>query len=115
MDLRIVTGPAMLVIGGLILLLAYRLWWLHPINRVFRIGPFVTERGLRALLDMRQVFLAIGAFLTAQGAASVVFWAFAGGDVQHGATRFLGSLSAGCGVWAAIAVGVTAYRIWRIK
>lgn len=53
------------VIGGLFLWLSTALWREHPINRVLKLGPFVTERGLRALLSAWPFLFLFGAFVTA--------------------------------------------------
>lgn len=56
---------AFYVIGGSLLWLATVMWREHPINRVFRLGPYVTEKGLRALLGLWPFLFLFGAFVTA--------------------------------------------------
>lgn len=111
---RIIIGPCLIVIGAFMLGVAYRLWAVHPLNRVFRLGPFVTERGLQAILGMRPLFLSLGLFLTTWGASALVFWTIAGGDVYFPAVRFLGAFASVFGVWSSVLIVVSAVRLWRV-
>ena len=115
LDPRVITGPTMLALGLMALFIAGRLWLVHPVNRVFRLGPFVTERGMRALLNMRQLFLALGAFLTTQGLASVVFWFFREREVNDPLVQFLGALGAGMGLWTLALAGSALIRLLQIR
>lgn len=99
-DLRFLTGPAMLLMGGFLIFVAFRLWRVHPVNRVFRLGPYVTEAGMVALLNLRFAIMSYGLFLFAQGMASAVFW-YVRRAVDDPLVQFMGSLSAGLGIWAA--------------
>lgn len=100
-DLRFLTGPAMLLMGGFLIFVAVRLWRVHPVNRVFRLGPYVTEAGMVALLGLRFTILSYGLFLSAHGLASCVYW-YVRRAVHDPLVQFLGSLSAGLGIWAAV-------------
>lgn len=110
-DARILVGPAMLLLGGGFLFLSLRLWLVRPLNRVFRLGPFVTERGMRALLNLRFTSFAFGAFLTVQGLANVVFW-YGTQQVYNPLVQALGSLAAGLGGWA---VWLMLRGLWRLR
>lgn len=55
---------AFYVIGAILLWLAVAMWKEHPINRVFRLGPYVTELGLRTLLGAWPLLFLFGAFVT---------------------------------------------------
>lgn len=114
LDLRFLSGPAMLVLGVCFLILAARLWWVHPVNRVFRIGRYVTEEGIRAVVRLRVTFIAFGSFLTFYGLASVVFW-FTERGVFDPLVQFLGSLGAGLGVWAAGMALLDLWRLWKLR
>lgn len=100
LDPRMLSGPALITLGGMFLFLGWRLWRVHPLNRVLSLGPFVTERGMRAVIGMRLSFVAFGLFLSVQGMVSVIFW-FARRDVNDPTVAFLGALAAGLGLWAA--------------
>ena len=57
------TACAYLFIGGALLHLAARMWFSHPINRVFIFGPYLTEEGLRAVLKSWPLVFLFGAFI----------------------------------------------------
>lgn len=104
----------MIVLGGLMLFLAIRMWLVHPLNRVFRLGPFVTPRGIEAVLRLRLTLLLLGAFLFVQGLTSAVFW-WARRDVSDPVVQYLGSLGAGLGIWAAVLLTTAVLRLWRVS
>lgn len=114
MELRFFTGPAFLIVGALMLTIALRLWLVHPINRVFRIGPFVTERGMKAILRMRMVFASFGALTFESGVYRCSYWFFSQ-NVHASVVVFLGSLESGLAGWAAIIAIIAAVRVWRVK
>ncbi|WP_312487146.1 hypothetical protein [Sphingomonas sp.] len=72
-DPRLLVGPVMLALGVSFLTLSIRLWMVRPLNRVFRLGPYVTERGMKAVLNLRFTSFAFGAFLSVQGLTAIVF------------------------------------------
>ncbi|HEX8418564.1 MAG TPA: hypothetical protein VF638_00970 [Sphingomonas sp.] len=95
--------------------IAYRLWAVHPLNRVFRLGPFITERGLKAVLGMRPLLLSLGLFLTTWGVAALLFWTVAGGDVDYPPLRFLGAFASVFGIWSSILSVKASVRLWRLS
>lgn len=111
-DPRMITGPALVVMGALFLLMAWRLWRVHPLNRVFRLGPYVTEQGMKEVIRLRLTFASFGLFFLVQGATGIVFW-YHSRDVNDPLVAFLGSLAAGLGVWAAYMAAVRLLWIWR--
>ncbi len=111
-DPRFLVGPAMLIIGALHLAVSYRLTVVHPVNRVFRLGPFLTPAGLVALLSLRLFLLAMGLFLVAWGAANIYFWWFASADPFDSTVQFLGALGTGFAVWSAGQALWLAYKLW---
>lgn len=113
-DLRYATGPALIIVGAVLLTVAVRLWMVHPINRVFRIGPFVTERGMRAVLGLRTIFLAYGLLLVESGTFRCAYW-YLYQDVDAPVVAFLGSLETGLAFWAAALSVRAAYRLWHVQ
>ncbi len=109
-DPRFLTGPAMMLMGAVLLVFAVRMWRVHPVNRVLRLGPYVTEAGMIALLNMRMTLLSYATFLLVYGLASVVFW-YARREVNDPLVQFLGSLGTGLGLWAA---GNSLVAFWRV-
>ena len=114
LDPRILTGPAFVLIGTLFLWISGRLWLVHPINRVFRVGPFVTEEGMAALLNMRPIFLSYGLLGVTSGIYRCTYW-FVTQSVNAPVILFLGSLETGFAVWAAILSIMAAVRLWRAR
>lgn len=113
-DLRFLTGPAMMVMGGFFLFVALRLWRVHPVNRVFRLGPYVTQEGMVALLNLRLTLFSYGAFLAVYGTASVVYW-YLRRDVSDPLVQFLGSLGTGLAIWATINTARLFFRLYLAK
>lgn len=111
-DPRMLAGPSLVVLGALHLFIAYRLWRVHPLNRVFRLGPYVTERGIKAVIETRLLLAILGLFFVVFGLAGIVFW-FARRDVNDPVVSFLGSLGAGLGLWAAALATYSVLRLWR--
>ncbi|WP_203309753.1 hypothetical protein [Sphingomonas beigongshangi] len=113
-DARLLVGPAMLALGLGFLVLSIRLWAVRPLNRVFRLGPFVTERGMKAVLNLRFTSFAFGAFFVVQGLTAITFW-FGSQDIQNPLVQALGSLGAGLGVWAVVLMYRGLWRVWKHK
>ena len=113
-DPRFLAGPALIAMGGCHLFVAARLWFVHPLNRVFRLGPFVTEAGIRAVINMRMTLLSYGSSLTTYGLASCVFW-FSDRGVFDPLVQFLGSLATGLLIWAAIMSLRFIARLWLVR
>ena len=112
-DPRILTGPLMIALGSGFLFLSARLWWVRPLNRVFRLGPYVTEQGMRAVLNLRFTSFAFGAFLAVQGLTMTVFWWLRDREINDPLVQALGSLSTGLGVWAVLLMARGIWRVWR--
>lgn len=110
---RILAGPAQVIVGLVLTGIAIRLWTVHPVNRVFRLGPYVTEAGMRALLRLRSTFAAIGLAFVSGGAARTHFW-FSSRQVSDPVVAFFGSLEAGLAVWAAFLAIHKAVLLWRL-
>jgi hypothetical protein len=113
-DLRYLSGPASVLTGAMLLFLAYRLWHVHPINRVFRLGPFVTERGMVAVLNMRSTFAACGLWLIAGGLTKSAYW-FWRQDTGHSLIQALGTLETGLALLVSALVTIAAVQIARLK
>ncbi len=111
MEPRLFTGPAFIVIGAFLLTIALRLWVVHPVNRVFRLGPYVTERGMVALLNGRTTFLCFGLLGIVSGLTRTIYW-FVTPEVNAPGVRYLGSLETGLALWAAYLSVRTAVRLW---
>lgn len=113
-DARLLVGPAMLVIGAALIAISMRLWLVRPVNRVWKLGPFVTEAGLKAVLNLRFTFFAMGAFLSVQGLTAITFW-FGYQDIRNPLVALLGTLAAGLSFWAVYLTIAGLWRLWRSK
>ena len=114
MEPRVLTGPAFFVLGLVFSWIVLRIWLVHPINRVFRLGPYVTERGIAAVLTMRPIFLAYALLGLTNGTTRMVYW-FAVRSPNAPIIKFLGSLEAGLSVWAAFLTVKATIRLWRAR
>ncbi|HEX8412458.1 MAG TPA: hypothetical protein VF637_01030 [Sphingomicrobium sp.] len=113
-DPRFLAGPAQLVVGLLLLGISYRLSWVHPVNRVFRLGPYVTPEGLEVLLRLRLTMFSFGCMLVSGAASRITYW-FAARDVYNKWVVLFGSLEAGLAMWAASLAVVAGYRLWIVN
>lgn len=109
-DPRLLTGPSLIVIGAVFLFLGLRLWIVHPVNRVLRLGPFVTEEGLGVVIRLRVLLTNLGLFFLTNGAASVRFWFVADRKLDDPIVAVLGGMA---GVFAVSAAIVTLHALWR--
>lgn len=60
---HLATAFGYLVIGGVLLELAFRLWNTHPVNRPFLFNGLLTERGVARLLKLWPLVFLFGAFI----------------------------------------------------
>lgn len=60
---HLITAAAYVVIGAVLLVWVFRVWWTHPVGRAFSFGPYVTpEGGALIFRNLPLVFL-FGAFI----------------------------------------------------
>lgn len=62
---HLITALAYYVIGAVLLVTAFRVWWTHPINRVFSMGKYLTPDGVRAVLQNWWLVMLFAAFILA--------------------------------------------------
>jgi hypothetical protein len=113
MDPRLISAAALAVIGLVLIWFVIRVWLTHPINRVFVLGPFVTENGLRVLLNNCPTILAVGLFALTAAAAKLAYalrWANHGNE---SVADFFGAAEAAFAIWAAGCVLIAAVRLCR--
>lgn len=60
---HLVTAIDYYVIGFALLLVVFRIWWTHPVNRAFVFGPYVTPEGVSLLLRNLPLIALFGAFI----------------------------------------------------
>lgn len=74
----------------------------HPVNRVFTIGPFVTEAGLQLVLRHIPLVFALGFYALATALADAVHYARSHWGFGWDAANTLSSLSSVMAVFAAV-------------
>lgn len=114
MDPRYLTGPAMIIVGLFFLFQACRLWFVHPINRVMRLGRYVTEEGLVAILNLRSLLLFYGLAGLEGGLYRCYYW-FGNKEVDDPNVRFLGSAETMLMIICAYLSLTKGYHLWRTK
>lgn len=60
---HLLTAFAYYVIGAILIYVAVKVWWTHPVNRAFLFGPYLTETGVRELLRLWPMTFMFGAFI----------------------------------------------------
>lgn len=112
-DPRIITAVAYAIIGLSAITLALRIWWTHPINRVFSLGPYVTEAGLKALLRNVRTVFALGCFALASAASRFAYWQAGVVDAKTSHSHFFGAIETAFAWWAAVCVIIAVVRTLR--
>lgn len=113
LDLRWLTASCFVAIGAIFIWFALRVWRTHPINRVFSLGPFVTEEGLRLLLSSVGTLFSIGLWLLSAGVARFSYWLRWNHHLASEIANFLGIIEAVFSLWAAGCVIIAAWRLCR--
>lgn len=112
-DARLLTALSLLVIGCIIVTAALAMWRMHPINRVFALGPYVTEEGMRALLSNWTVVFALGVTALAEAGARVAYWAMRSSYVGSDFANIFGMAEAIFTTWAAAYTVKATVALWR--
>jgi len=111
---RYLTGPALMVVGFLLLYVSWQIWRVHPVNRVFILGPLVTEAGMIALLHQRLLFLAFGLLMTESGIYRCVYW-YVDPRVNAPSVMFLGAMETVFSLWSAYLAVNAGFKLWRAR
>ena len=114
-DLRIVSAGALLVIGFCFLMFSLRIWMTHPVNRVFTIGPFVTEAGLQLVLRHIPLVFILGLYALSTSLADVAYYGRAHWGVPWHIANALGLLSTIMAVFASFYVVVVSKELFHVK
>ena len=111
---RYLTGPALIVVGLFFGWIFYRLWVVHPINRVFRLGPYVTEQGLEAVLKMRSMFLALSLLNLESGIYRTFYWYFEQNPLAD-TIRIMGAMETVFAVWFSVLCIRAGVKLWLTR
>jgi hypothetical protein len=99
--------------GVVMIYFVIRVWLTHPVNRVFYLGSFVTEKGLELILRNCPTIFGMGLFFLSAASAKMAYtlrWANQqGGDFAD----FFGAIEAAFAVWAASCVTIATVRLCR--
>lgn len=112
-DARLITAFGLFVVGVILISGAVKMWATHPVNRVFTLGQYVTEEGLRLVLNNWIIVFTFGVTALAEAAGRVAYWAQDKGLISPGITGAIGVLEAGFTVWAMICTIRAAWSVWR--
>lgn len=99
---RFLTDACLLLLGVWMIWVALRLWATHPVNRVFGLGPYVTEEGLRLLLQHWLMVFALGLTLLAQALSRFCFKLHQLGHIDILLVEAIGLVEAGFTLWSTI-------------
>lgn len=111
-DPRLISAIALFLIGFALVGFVVRVWMTHPVNRVFLVGKFVTEDGLRVMLNNLPTVFVLGLAALTMGAAKVGYAMRWAGGPEYPAD-FLGTLEAIFLIWAAGCVFLAVVRLCR--
>lgn len=112
-DPRLISAVALLIIGLALTLFVVRVWLTHPVNRVFLLGKFVTEDGLRLMLANLPAVFALGLFAITAACAKFAYAARWRGEFVGHYADFFGLVEAIFAVWAAGCVLLATVRLCR--
>ena len=113
LDPRFISAAAFIIIGLCIIFFVARVWMTHPINRVFKVGPYVTEEGLRLMLSHLPTIFSLGLFSLAAGLAKGAYALRWRGNYNGNWADLFGLIEAIFAVWAASCVIVAVVRLCR--
>jgi hypothetical protein len=108
-DPRYITAGGLTFVGVALCVLALRVWWTHPVNRVFFLGDYVTEEGIRTLLGAVPLIFVIGLAVISSALARLAY------SLRLPFREAAGLIEAIFSVWAAGSVIVVTVRLWRSK
>lgn len=114
-DFRLVSAIALLVIGFCFLMFSLRIWLTHPVNRVFTIGPFVTEAGLQLVLRHIPLVFILGVYSLSKSLADVAYYARAHWGFAWDAANTLSLLSGIMACFAAIYTIAVSKELYHAK
>lgn len=114
-DFRLVSAIALLIIGFCFLMFSLRIWLTHPVNRVFTIGPFVTEAGLQLVLRHIPLVFILGVYALATALADVSYYARAHWGFGWDAANTLSLLSSAMAILAAVYTLAVSKELFHAK
>jgi uncharacterized membrane-anchored protein len=112
-DLRWLTAICFVIIGAVLITLAFRLWFMPKWKRAIVFEPYLTTDGLRLLLWGWPVIFVLGFFTLLAGVSKWFYYARWWGEVGTDAANFVGSLEALVAIWAVGSVLFVTVRAWR--
>lgn len=112
-DARIVTAICLCLIGLIVTGFTAKVWWTHPVNRAFLFGPYLTEKGLRALLRGWPMLFLLGALAIAGGVSRFIHWLRWRHMASDELASAVGLVEAAISLWAAGGLVVFAVKAWH--
>ncbi len=114
-DLRLFSAAALFIIGFFFLMFSLRIWLTHPVNRVFTIGPFVTEAGLQLVLRHIPLIAILGVYALSTGLADVSYYARAHWGFGWDAANTLSLVSSIMAITAAVYVTAISKELFHSR
>lgn len=115
---HLISAVAYVVIGAPLVVIAFRVWWTHPINRAIRYAPYITPAGMKALLRNWPFVFLFGVFILACAIDHGAQWVFNHG---YGGTwltpwhlNVIAEIEASVSVMAALAVLWVGVKLCRL-
>lgn len=112
-DARIITAICLCIIGFIVTGFTLKVWWTHPINRVFLFGPYLTPEGLKVILRGWPMLFLLGALAISGGVSRFVHWLRWRGLAADELASMVGLVEAALSLWAAGGLVIFAVRTWR--
>lgn len=111
LDLRWLTGTCLCLIGLSLVSLALKVWWMPLHRRAVVFEPYLTDRGVRMMLDAWPLVFVLGGFLIITGVSKWAYYlsGYGAAEIASG----IGFLEAIFSIWTAGSVTVVAVRAWR--
>lgn len=113
---HLATAFAYLMIGVILLWISLKVWWTHPLNRAFRLGPYITEDGLRLVLSLWPFVFLFGAFILSCAIDHAAHFALEMGWLNHLWRDFFAVIESVISLWTAGCVVLAAAGLrWTTK
>ena len=113
LDLRWLTAGCQMLIGFALILLAIRVWWMPLHRRAVLFGPFLTDKGLVAMLRAWPAVFVIGLTTFIWGVSKWAYYERWTGELGTETANGIGLLEAILSVWAAVSLAILAFRACR--
>lgn len=113
LDLRWLSALCHGFIGVSLVAVALRVWWMPLHQRAVAFEPYLTGKGVAAMLNAWPAVFIAGMLLVVAGISKWVYYARWHGSIHDQFASGVGLAEAIFSVWAACSVAVVTVRAWR--